>query len=64
MCIRLFDAFGLKITPGFTLDKKEFSKVKTGGLSKLNGFKNNRTPKYNSTGLAAALLKYKEVQFL
>jgi len=45
--------------------KKDFSKAKTGELeASPKDLKENQTSKYNSSGLAAALLKYKEVQFL
>ena len=44
--------------------KKDFSKAKTGELeASPKELKENQTSKYNSSGLAAALLKYKEVQF-
>ena len=44
--------------------KKDFSKGKTGELeASPKELKENQTSKYNSSGLAAALLKYKEVQF-
>ena len=62
----LFGAFrrGNKppVQPGV---KKDFSKGKTGELeASPKELKENQTSKYNSSGLAAALLKYKEVQFL
>ncbi len=53
-----------KTTPGTAGGKKDFSKAKTGELkASPKGLKDNQTSKYNSSGLAAALLKYKEVQF-
>ena len=53
-----------KTTPGTAGGKKDFSKGKTGELkASPKGLKDNQTSKYNSSGLAAALLKYKEVQF-
>ena len=42
--------------------RKDFSKAETGELkASPKGLKENQTSKYNSSGLAAALLKYKEV---
>ena len=44
--------------------KKDFSKAKMGELkASPKRLEENQTSKYNSSGLAAALLKYKEVQF-
>jgi len=51
-----------KTTPGTAGGKKDFSKAKTGELeASPKDLKGNQTSKYNSSGLAAALLKYKEV---
>jgi len=51
-----------KTTPGTAGGKKDFSKAKMGELkASPKRLEENQTSKYNSSGLAAALLKYKEV---
>ena len=54
---------GVEINPRYSRGvKKDFSKAKTGELeASPKELKENQTSKYNSSGLAAALLKYKEV---
>ena len=51
-----------KTTPGTAGGKNDFSTAKTGELkASPKRMEENQTSKYNSSGLAAALLKYKEV---